>query len=109
MDIEKVAELVLSQYNSEKKLHGKADFAKIVNANYKRFELFIDMTGKEFFKAVSTKCHEKQPPSYPRKHKLKDSTFLLKDAIKRVKKEYFDLGNGDIELGQEFYELYQFG
>lgn len=108
MDIKKVAVLVLEQYNTEKKLQGKADFKKIVSDHFRQFGLLVGMSSKDFFKQVSKLCHEIQPPSSPKKHLISDKAFLLKDAAKRVADEYLTLGNGDAELGKEFAELYQF-
>ncbi len=114
MDIQKVAELVLSQYNSEKKLarNTKNLFRNIVGQHFRSFGHILGMSNSEFFSKVSEECKKIQPAKKRLKkifEPIGDKAFLINDARKRQETEYAQLGNGDSELGQEFYELYLFG
>lgn len=109
MDIEAIADSVLKQYNSEKEKNGKADFKKIISNHYRDGGIQSGVPYNQFFTEVSKKCHDIQPPSHTKKHVFSDNVFLFRDAVKRVRKENYDLGNGNEELGAEFANLYQFG
>lgn len=110
MDIQKVAEIVLSLYNSEKKAghYAKTLFRDIVSGQFRSVGHLTGLTSSEFFAIVAKKCHEIQPPAYSCKHKLSDKEALAKELQRNLEEEYKNLGNGDPVLGKEFLEHYLF-